>query len=310
MAVTLDLEVADIAQVIANYNVMQVQRSKLGTPYTDAELVTADATRKAYVEGTVEGPYDLQGTTLKLKVDGGSEQTVLFSGNNPYAITGVVAAFNGIVTGATASNSSGKLKIESNNTGSDGTIEITSGTSLTLLGLTAGAKDQGEDPHITLVLGTTTYKHTDASGLSTYYYRVRYYNTGTFVYSSWSDWMQIAQGAVTSGNLILATAKLAEVDGDALYNRGITIKQVVAMKKDGYFIGANVKRITTDVKGEAQTYLVKGATVDVVFEGTSVVRRILVPSTGTSFDLMDDSLVQHDPFEIKTSSIPYAVRRS
>jgi len=311
MAATLKLEVEDITQVMANYNVIQVSRSEEGPPdFSDALMVTADSARKPFITGTLEGPFTIQGMTLKLSVDGGGEQTVLFQGDNPIALPSVISEAGAILVGVTPKDSGGKLQLEGNNPGSDGTLEITGGTALAALGLTLGDEDTGEDQHITLLEGVTAYDYVDGSGSPSHYYRVRYYSTATFVYSAWSDWMQIAQAAVAAGNLILAVASLAEVDGDALYDRGITIKQVLPIVKDGYAILAGVKRITSDGQGVAQTYLVRGSTVDVIFEGTSIVRRIVVPLTGTSFDLLDASLVQHDPFEIQIPDIPFAIRRS
>jgi hypothetical protein len=79
---------------------------------------------------------------------------------------------------------------------------------------------------------------------------------------------------------------------------------------DGYFIAGANRRIETDGTGYAESTFIKGSTVDVILEGTSVIRRILVPDTGTEFDLMDASLVQDDPFNIQVPDLPAAVRRS
>ena len=312
MSASITIYVEDIATILANYNAMQVQRSVLGPPnYSDALLITAASSAKPSLTGTKEGAYTLQGLTLKLKTDGGSEQVLLFAKADPNAIVAVVEDFNAGITGATGSDSSGKLKIEGDNSGSDGSLELTGGTALSALGFTQGQKDCGEDAHVPLQAGISTYVYVDGGGLSTNYYRIRYFNTATFIFSQWSDWMVTASDAVAAGNLILAKAKLSTQDGKGLYNRGITISPVgQVVKKDDYSLLGPAIRIVTDMAGEAETNLVKGAVVDVVFEGTSIVLRITVPSTGTSFDLLDDSLVAHDPFEIKKANTPYAIRRS
>ena len=64
----------------------------------------------------------------------------------------------------------------------------------------------------------------------------------------------------------------------------------------------------TDVSGQAQVTLVMGSVIDVVLEGTSIIRRIQVPNSGSTFDLLDPSLQTDDPFGIQTPDLPAAVR--
>jgi hypothetical protein len=78
--------------------------------------------------------------------------------------------------------------ITGNNTGTDGTVLITGGTSLSILGFAANQIAHGQDPHITLVAGTSLYPYDDSSGATTYYYRTRYFNSVSEVFSSWSEW--------------------------------------------------------------------------------------------------------------------------
>jgi len=312
MSNTIAIEVADIATIIADFDVVQVQRSTLGSPYTDALEVTAAATTKPVLKGTLEGAFALlQGKTLKIKVDRGAEQVLLFLGDNPIALVQVISEFNTGITGATAKNEGGgKLQIDGNNPGTDGHLHITGGTGLAILGLTVDQKDGGEDPYITLVSGTTLYSYTDNGGVVDDYYRTRFYNTSSGLFSAWSDWMQSSAAAVSSNKLILATVQLATLAGLALDDRKIFISPANTSKSDGYGIMGGSLEMTTDSQGKAQTYLVMGALVDVIFGGTDLVRRILVPSVGSTFDLLDDSLVQHDPWEIQTQDIPDAIRRS
>lgn len=314
MSNTITIGVDDIATVIASFDVVQVQRSAAGPPnYADALALTAAATTKPTIVGTLEGAFALlQGKTLKIKVDRGSEQVLLFAGANPIALTQVISEFTAGITGATAKNEGGgKLQIDGDNPGTDGHLQITGGTGISILGLTLNQADGGEDPYIPLQAGTSVYTYTDNGGVDGDYYRTRFYNTSSGLFSAWSDWMESSEAAVSSSKLILATVQLAEIDGTALVERKITIAPARSgTQVESYGIMGGALQLTTDSQGKAQTYLVMGALVDVIFDGTDLVRRILVPSTGSSFDLLDDSLVQHDPWEIQKKDIPTAIRRS
>jgi hypothetical protein len=152
----------------------------------------------------------------------------------------------------------------------------------------------------------------DGSGLASYYYRTRFRNTGNGIFSGWSDWIQGQTGAaVAAAELIIGKVYLAGLDGTALAGKKVLIVNVFdPIVKDGYGIFGTSITLETDGVGYAETALVKGSLVDVIFAGTSIVRRIQVPSTGTEFDLLDDSLVMDDQFEIKRPDLPYAPRSS
>jgi len=187
--ITLQITVTQIAEVFALYDQIQVQRSKLGDPYTDAEFITAPTATAPTLLSTNTGSYNfLQGLTLRLQVDSGEIQTVTFTATNPISLSTVISTFNSAVTGAVASDGYGYLQITGNNTGTDGILEIVGGTSLSVLGFTLNEKANGQDPHIDLVAGTSSYQYDDSSGAVTYYYRTRYYNSISTAYSEYSVW--------------------------------------------------------------------------------------------------------------------------
>ena len=312
--IKIKIFVPEIANVLSLYDKIQVQRSEAGSPYTDAKDITATASTAPELVGTLEGPFPgLQGTTFKIKVDQGAEQSITFVSANPISIGNVVDEINGGVTGLTASdNGEGKLKLVGTNTGTDGVLEITGGTSLAILGFSTGQKDNGEDPHVSLMAGVDSYEYDDRSGAASFWYRTRYYFSVNGGYSTWSDWIQGSTGtAIGSGNLIVGKIKLADVDGSALVGALVTIVNVFdPLSADNYFVAGRSKVLETDGSGMAESTLIMGSTVDVIIHGISMIRRILVPDTGTEFDLMDASLVQDDPFQIAVPDLPAAVRRS
>lgn len=311
--IKVKIYVPEIANVMTLFDVIQVQRSEAGSPYADAKLITADAAAAPVLVGTEEGPFTLQGLTFKIKVDGGNEQSHTFTTTDPISIANVVGELDGALTGVTVSDDgNGKLKIEGNTVGTAGTLEITGGTGLTELGFTSGDKDNGEDQHVTLQAGVDSYEYDDQSGEASYWYRTRYYNTTSQNVSSWSDWTQGSTGGVIdSAELIVGRIRLADIDGTALVGKQVTLVNIFSpLTADDHFIAGRSKSIETDGSGYAESTLIKGSTIDVIIEGTSVIRRITVPDTGTEFDLLDPALQTDDPWNIQVPDLPSAVRRT
>jgi hypothetical protein len=314
--IKLKIFVAELTNVMSLYDSIQVQRSTTAPPSTTPVDLTEDTAQPAVLIGTQEGPYIINGQTFQIKVNG-TQVDVTFTAPDPVALPDVVDELNAAFTlaslAATASDDgTGKPKIVTNDSGTHYTLEIIGGTALVELGFSVGDKDNGEAEHITLAVGTTEYLFDDGSGLASYYYRTRFFNTLDQVFSGWSDWILGETGAaVDSAELIVGKVKLAGLDGVALVNHKIVIVNVFdQVVKDEYGIFGPSVILETDGTGYAETTLVKGSLVDVIFSGTSIVRRILVPSTGTEFDLLDDSLVVDDQLEIKRPDLPYAPRRS
>ena len=314
--VKLKIFVAELTNVLTLYDSIQVQRSVTAPPTVDEVDLTADPPAPAVLVGEEEGPYLINGSTLTFKVNG-TEVTATFVSPSPVALPDVIDEVNTALSNAglaaTASDSGdGELQLETNDTGTLRTLEIISGTALTELGFTAGDKDNGEDPYITLVPGVENYEYDDGSGQASYWYRTRFYHTTNGVFSGWSDWIQgLTSAAVDSANLIVGKVQLAALDGAALSGKKVTVVNVFESNiVDGFGVFGKSIELETDGAGMAETTLVKGSLIDVVFSGTSVIRRIRVPDTGTEFDLLDDSLVVGDALEIIRPDLPYAPRRS
>lgn len=310
--IKIKIFVPEIANVMSQFDSIQVQRSELGTPFNDAMFITDDAAASPTLVGSEEGPFAIQGKDLRLKVNGGAEQSVTFTSVDPISISNVVAEVSSSISGLAPSDDGGKLLLTGDVQGTAGTLEITGGTALAELGFTVGQKDNGEDQNIVLTAGVSEYQYDDASGAASYWYRTRFYNTSTKTYSSWSEWVKGDTGAAISATLlIVGKIKLADIDGTAMVGKRITVSSVWSpLVADSYFVSGKSKQLETDGTGYAETTLIKGSKIDVILEGTSFVRRIQVPDTGTEFDLMDASLQLDDPFNIQVVDMPSAVRRS
>jgi hypothetical protein len=310
--IKLKIYVPDLSNVLVLFDTIRVWRSESGElgPFF---LITADTAEPASLLGTADAPFAISGKTLKLKVDGGAEQTVTFVSPDPVGVALAVEEVNNQTTGLTALDVSGAVQLTSDTTGTDSILEITGGSSLTDLGFTLDQIDNGEDAHIILVPGQDNYEYDDQSGAVAYYYKTQYYNTLNGSFSSLSDAIQGSVGTIVpQAYLITAKIDVADLEGKPVEGMRIVFYNVYTppLEVSDIAILAKTVEVETNQAGHAEIDLVRGMIVDVTFVGTTVTRRITVPSAGDDFDLISTVSAVDDNFQIQVPSIPDAVRRS
>jgi hypothetical protein len=104
-----------------------------GTIDTIITPISGWSSKAAITAGTA-GTYSLDGTSLTLKVDRGSTQTINFSGGNPWSATDVVNEVVGATTGVEGVAAGTKPRLNSATEGVGSSIEITGGTANAVLG--------------------------------------------------------------------------------------------------------------------------------------------------------------------------------
>lgn len=310
--IKLTITVTNLTNVMSLFGLIQVHRSEAGElgPYSE---ITGPAPAPATLLGTETGNFTLNGLTLKLKVDQGSEQEIVFVTADPINADDTVDFINDHLTDAVASEEGGAVRLTSDSLGTASVLEITGGTALTELGFTLDQKDNGEDSRITLQAGVATYYYDDQSGDPDFYYKVRYFNS---LNDQVSDFGPASKGDVGSvlppSDLIKATVKLAALDGRPVTDRLVAFynKYVPPAVFSEYLLADREVTIITDQVGYAETMLVKGSHVVVSIAGTSIVRHITVPSSGTEFAVNDAVAAADDLFQIQIPDVPAAVRRT
>lgn len=310
--IKLTITVAKLTNVMGMFDVTQVHRSESGEggPYFE---ITGPVAAAATLLGSETGNFTLNGLTLKLKVDEGSEQEHIFITADPINVDDTVDFINDNFTGVTASEEVGAVRLTSNTLGTVSTLEITGGTALTELGFTLSQRDTGEDERITLQAGVETYPYDDQSGDPDFYYKVRYYNNTS---GQVSDFGPAAKGDVGSvlppSDLIKAIVRLAGTDGRPVVDRKVVFynKYIPPLVISDYLIADREVVVVTDQVGYGEVMLVKGAEVVVSIAGTSIVRHIIVPPTGTEFSVNDAIAAADDLFQIQIPDIPAAIRRT
>lgn len=307
--IKLKIYVGNLANVMGLFDKIQVWRSETGIDGSYFEI-TGGSEAGATLVGLATGPFTLNGLDIKYKLDGGDEQTYTFVSSDPIGIDDVVDQLNTELSGLTASEDVGALRLTSDTLGTASILEVTDGTALTELGL-AVDKDYGTDERITLQGGTTEYEYDDQSGDPDNYYKVRYYDSGTGGLSSFGDPVKGDIGSIVSPtDLVKGYGTLAKLDGKPEVERLVVFYNVYMPPLTVGDIGIVGREISveTDQAGYFEVMLVKGATVDVTISGTSVIRQIVVPDA--DFNVLSAVAAVDDNFQIQTPDIPAAVRRS
>lgn len=310
--IRIQIYVADIPGTMRLFDHIEVQRSYEGpSSFSDAASVTAPTAVAATLIGTAQQPFiGLSGTSLKLKVNQGTEITIPFTDPDPVSIQSVIKAVVAAVPGVVADDATNALRLTTITKGTSSALEITNGTANDVLGFSTGQKDAGEDEHIQLLRSVAVYGYSDHGGTPSSYYRTRFINKVSGEVSAWSAWVVgTFSFAVEEAHIITGTVKMANLDGTPLVGAKVTVVNVFnPIIQDGFFIAGRSRTVVTDASGQAQVTLVMGSTLDIVLEGTGIVRRIQVPSSGSTFDLLDVSLQTDDPFGIQVPDLPAAVR--
>lgn len=303
------IHVDNPAQVSALYNKIQIWRSpdQSGSPVPFAEI-TADEPTAAKIDGTVEGPWNINGQTLNVVLDGSDPVPLVFSGSNPFSLQTVINLLNALFPTFAADLASEvptdteKVRLTSPTDGTS-SILLLSGNAAPTLGLST-AKVNGKGARPLLSSNTEEYLFRDFDGLVTYWYKTRYYNSNTGAVSSFSEPFQAGPGAGLPGSSV-CTGKiaLADASGSPLVGRRVIFvpisSQVIADGSgNNYGVLPSVDRIivTTDDNGRATITLVKGQRLKVFIEGTSFQREFVVPSA--DFDVMTVATTAPDPLSI------------
>jgi hypothetical protein len=313
MPINLSIFTGDITVVLGSFNVLRVERSISGVvgPFVE---ITAPTATPASLTAPNGGSLAVSGLTLQIQISNEPPALVTFTGTNPLTPAQIVSQINAVFSPDIATEVTNHLKLTSPTTGTDSKVKILGGTSLSLFGFTVNQTDIGEDPYIALTSGQETYSYTDDAGEAGYFYRTWFFHTTTLLESPRSDPFEGVPGTqVTSGQLSLATIDLVDLSGKALPNRKISVypvSQPLLVEGFGVDLGRAGITIETDNSGHAETQLVRGSIVKVVFDGTSFIRTISVPDVST-FDLLEALSAVPDQFSTAViPNLPAAPRRT
>ena len=308
--ITLRLFVSDIAGILSLYDNIQVFRST-GDETGPWERIAGSATPAIIVGTDKTEPFALNGKNLYIKINNVTTVGAVFMGADPYSLANAIVDLNtalGALGLAIPSGSS--VQMSTTAAGTAASIELTGGTALFSLGFQTGAYDIGENPAIALAPGTQDYTFIDHNGSEDYWYCIRYWNSVTMAVSEYGIPFPAKPIWVMPGtDLITGYANMVDLHGRALKNQLVTVYNVYEPSlRSGFGILGTEVSSEADDDGHVELALVRGSLVEVAFTGTPIRRRIRVPTTGSSFDLLDATLAD-DEFGIQTILFPIVERR-
>lgn len=308
MLVQVTIPVANVSALItAGYTRIEVWQSKdEGNSY---EEVTASSAQAAVLTSTpASTTFRMGGKLLKLKVNGGSEQSISFSTTLDYWTPAQVATRINEVVAGLATVVSGSVVLTSPTTGRTSSLEITYNDAHDL-GFVAGQKTFGKAARVTLVGGTLIYTFTDPAGESDDRYKWRFSANGVNPISEFSERVFGSTPPIDPALVSIATATFLSLGGVPIKTSIIIATELAPTLISGYVVGVDQPLVVeSDAQGFLQVPLMRGATIRVAIEGTTLIREITVPDVA-SFDLLTALAAAPDPYTVQTP-LPFLIRRS
>lgn len=311
--IQLSYFVANITGAVAEYNRLRWYRSRTGKSGL-YEAATGGSATAAQITGTSLTPHQVNAKTFSFEVNGVTTVSVTFSDPDPVTTAQVVTAINSATALVTASDAGGYLTLVTSATGSGASIEILDGDANPFLGFVEGNGAVGIDADTTLVGGTHEYFYTDNNSSEDFWYRVEFLHTGT----GKTTGMGVAFSAdqvttVSKSQSLVAYIRLCDPSGNPVPCRRVCFSNVfipnrIVDQTYNWGVFRHTVEMYTDRNGYAEIRLLRGMVLDLSIDGTNFVRRITVPTTGDSFDLLDPALVAEDEFGIQEQNVDYAIR--
>lgn len=312
--IRLGIHIEDPSSVAVVFDSIQVWRSIDGVNGTYVQM-TADEEERPYVDGTTNGPWALNGRTLQVTFDNSETVTSFqFTGTDPIDLATVIATINDVLADVASEvldedgDGTGRLKISSPTGGTSASVDISSNSTASLLGLD-GTKVNGKAGRPLIGVTTEEYSFFDYDGAEEYWYKTRYYNSRTGAASEYSDPMRgLPEEVLPSSAFRECFVYLADATGAPLVGRRVILvptgQALVENENDEtYAILTSVDRITltTNDAGFASTELVIGQRFKIFVEGTTFHREVTIPMGNTGLNLMTAAAAADDPFTIVTT---------
>lgn len=305
--------IPDITTALLTYNRLRWWRSRTGQ-YGLYEQATADTAQAAALTGALTTPHQISGKTLSFMVDGVTQVDVVFTDPDPVTTAQAVAEIIGVTALVVPTDDSGKLKLTTATTGTSASIEILDGDANPFLGFSEGDAAVGQGVDSTLASGTHEYLFTDQNSDPEFWYRTELIHDTTMVTAGLGvPFIAGSPAAVSKAQTIVCYMRLSDMGGKPVVCRKISfsnpfLPNTVVDQNLTWGVFRHYTEMITNSDGYAEIRLLRGMEVDVSVEGSNFIRRIKIPTTGDSVDLLDASLVAEDEFGIQEPDIDFAVR--
>lgn len=310
-----------------NFDRIDVERSR-GLSTGPFEALTADEWSHAVLPKDagspalmVTGPkLDLVGKPLLLRVNEEFDYTVTFTDPGP----GYLSVYDAALQIGTAVplvdtwvDADAKVVISTKEAGTRAAVRVVGGDAAPHLGYGLYGQEAvafGKDARMALVLGKERYTFQDLQGKDGYFYRMRFYSTGTQAFSGYTLPAPVPRyKGLLCTDTVVGRVTLVDLDGRPLSGVQVRVfNRKGLFEKSGLLVAGRQLQTITKEDGRAEFQLVRGMEVEVAVDGTSLVRQITVPEDPAEgvFNLLDPSIGPDDYFRVKQPHIEYAYKRT
>lgn len=253
--------------------------------------------------------YKTAGKSIYFKVNGGPELSVVYPDSPLFmSASQLVAAINAVSPGLGSVAANQHVRLATEATGRQSSIEILY-CDIPELGFQVG-KTFGRDKRIELVDSVSIYNFYDAAGLSYSRYKWRFSDNGAAPISQFSKYLVAKPQALLDPTaLSVGVARFIGPDGSPTKRRLVIIMEDAPKRVGPYSSGNSEPLIVeSDDLGFLQVPLVRGLTLKVALEGTSLIQELVVPDAPT-FDFFDSMTTIPSRFSIQAPT-PSLTRRS
>lgn len=310
--ITLSFSVDNIEDTYTIFDKIQVWRST-SEPGSYSEI-TDDSPTAATLDGSMAGPWNLVGEQLVITLNLADPISIIFTGTNPLTLQNVLDQINTAFPDLASEvpEDTGKVRLKSGVEGTQSMIEV-SGPAAAILGLST-SKINGKGARLLLSPTTETYKFRDYDGLSSYWYKTRYYNSETGAVSSFSSPIPASGGSGLQNLSVVGSIALVDMTGAPISGVRIIFVPILSQQVEdaegnvfGLMHSVNRKEVITDSSGRASINLIPGQVLKVFIEGTTFHRQFQVPEE--DFNVLTTAVQEPDPFSVATAP-PLAIKVS
>lgn len=297
------------------YDSIIIWRSTLGAngPFTRITAVAARGARVPNIEGSASagaGPYINANGLAATFVTRDGTFTLSATGSDPMVLSDVASQLqDGSAGRLLAFISEGQLVVQTTRIGQAAYLEV-SGDLATRASLPVAERTYGFDQHLVLIRDQLRYSYVDTTGDSSYFYKTQFRSSSSGAESEFSGVFSPSDVAEASG-VVIGYVRLVDAAGRPAQGKQIRLFSLGSTQPGVVHIGGDVVA-TTDREGYAAFTVLRGATVQVVVDGTNLVRDVSVPTDTSieSFDLLASVYSSDDAFTVQRPVLAAAPRRS
>jgi hypothetical protein len=268
----------------------------------------------------VTGPtVNIVGKTLEFVLKEKDTILVFFSGTDPLTYAQVAAQITAQSSGRLRAyvDEDVQMTVETLEPGTGAALRVLPGDAASLLALPLTEPESlvfGRDARIQLIKDLNTYRFSDISGSTAYYYKTRFRNRSTSAVSEFSLPFGVAQSlGVSPANLVCGYLNLVSLDGKPLVGREVSLcSPFTGELVENRLLAGNPLMKRTDHEGHVEFTLVRGQKYALAISGLNLAKELVAPtdSAVSSFSLVSASAgTQDDYFRVREPEVTVMERR-